>query len=203
MLKVRDIMTRDVLTLEPETTLRSAVELFVENHVSGAPVVAGGRVVGAVSMTDILDFQASTPPMPAERPEQIEWGEWPDEPAGWESESEPPARYFSERWTDLDADVVERFETAEPAERDLLGEHVVSEVMSRNVCWVPPATDVPRAADYMKRAGIHRLFVIDEGRLAGIVTSMDIARAVAEHRLEVRRFVFPRYTGDDDRDVEL
>jgi CBS domain-containing protein len=44
----------------------------------------------------------------------------------------------------------------------------------------------------MKRAGIHRMFVMEGERLVGIVTTMDIARAVAEHKLYVRRFVFER-----------
>jgi hypothetical protein len=39
------------------------------------------------------------------------------------------------------------------------------------------------AAESMLRAGVHRLLVIDEGILVGILGSMDIVRAVAEHRL--------------------
>jgi CBS domain-containing protein len=42
----------------------------------------------------------------------------------------------------------------------------------------------------MRRMGVHRLLVVDDGQLAGIVSSMDIVRAVADHKLEVRRFVF-------------
>src|SRR6185437_1070335 len=136
MLKVREIMTPNVYTLAPETTLRNAVSLFTERHVGGAPVVTGGRVVGG-----------------AEAEDQVE---------------------------------------ASPPEPDLLGEHTVSDAMSRRVCRISPDADVSEAADYMKRAGIHRMFVMEGERLVGIVTTMDIARAVAEHKLYVRRFVFER-----------
>jgi CBS domain-containing protein len=56
MLRVRDIMTRTVLTAAPDTTLRDAMTLLCEHHVSGAPVVEGGRVVGVFSATDLLTY---------------------------------------------------------------------------------------------------------------------------------------------------
>ena len=56
MLRVSDIMTRDVLVATPDMTLREAAELFAAHHISGAPVVSGTHVVGVVSAADILDF---------------------------------------------------------------------------------------------------------------------------------------------------
>ena len=43
MLRLRDIMTTDVVTVSPESTIREAMELFASRHISGAPVVAGNR----------------------------------------------------------------------------------------------------------------------------------------------------------------
>jgi CBS domain-containing protein len=34
--------------------------------------------------------------------------------------------------------------------------------------------------------------VVDQGELVGIITSSDIARAVADHKLQELRFVFDR-----------
>jgi CBS domain-containing protein len=53
--KVSDIMTREVVTVTPETTLEAAVRLMVERRVSGLPVVDGaGAVVGVVTEGDLL-----------------------------------------------------------------------------------------------------------------------------------------------------
>ena len=52
--KVRDVMTRHVFTVAPDTSLRAAVDLFLHRMISGLPVVAGGRVVGILTETDAL-----------------------------------------------------------------------------------------------------------------------------------------------------
>src|SRR5438128_6374083 len=53
-MKVEDVMTRDVKTVERRTTLKEAAALLTELRVSGLPVVESGRVVGIVSEADIL-----------------------------------------------------------------------------------------------------------------------------------------------------
>ena len=53
-MKVEDVMTRDVKTVERRTTLKDAAALLAELRVSGLPVVENGRVVGVVSEADIL-----------------------------------------------------------------------------------------------------------------------------------------------------
>ena len=97
MLKLRDIMTRDVITVSPDLALRDAMELLTARHVSGAPVVSDSKVVGVVSVTDLLSFAASQPGGPTERTDQSEWGEWGNLP-GWENGTEPPATYFTGMW---------------------------------------------------------------------------------------------------------
>ena len=53
-MKVSDVMTRDVVTVEEDTPLKDVAELLLEHDISGVPVVYEGRVVGVVSETDIL-----------------------------------------------------------------------------------------------------------------------------------------------------
>jgi CBS domain-containing protein len=54
-MRVRDLMTRDVLTTRPETPIRDVAKILVEHRVSGLPVCApDGRVLGVVSEGDIL-----------------------------------------------------------------------------------------------------------------------------------------------------
>ncbi|HEU4671963.1 MAG TPA: CBS domain-containing protein [Candidatus Limnocylindrales bacterium] len=52
---VRDVMTRDVVTVRPETPLKQVARLLVERGISGVPVVSpDGRVLGVVSEADFL-----------------------------------------------------------------------------------------------------------------------------------------------------
>jgi CBS domain-containing protein len=59
MLKLQDIMTRDVTVVASDMTLRRALELFAQRHITGAPVLEGNKVVGVVSATDLLTFVAT------------------------------------------------------------------------------------------------------------------------------------------------
>lgn len=181
MLTVRDLMTTDVTTVDPDLTLRDAVELFTAQHVSGAPVTAGGRLVGVLSASDVLAFEGETPGVPTERPE-LELEEW-TEPVEWVEGEEAPAAFFSEQWSDAGADVLERFAEVRGPEWDRLAEHTVGEAMTPSLCSIAPFVDIYTAAEYMLRAGVHRLIVTEDGRLVGVLSSMDIVRAVAEHRL--------------------
>jgi CBS domain-containing protein len=54
-MKVSDLMTKDVVSVKPETTLREAATLLVERRISGVPVVNDDdEVVGVLSEADIL-----------------------------------------------------------------------------------------------------------------------------------------------------
>jgi CBS domain-containing protein len=55
MTTVADVMTRDVLSLHSEATLRDAIAFLATQHVSGAPVLdAKRRMVGTISSSDVL-----------------------------------------------------------------------------------------------------------------------------------------------------
>jgi CBS domain-containing protein len=55
MLKAKDIMTKDVITVSPDTTVEELGRLFIEKNISGAPVVdADGRLFGVVTENDLI-----------------------------------------------------------------------------------------------------------------------------------------------------
>jgi len=55
-LRVRDVMTREVVTVPYSATVCEAGDILHAAAVSGAPVVgSGGRVLGIVSRTDLVD----------------------------------------------------------------------------------------------------------------------------------------------------
>ena len=54
-MKVRDVMSEDVVTVGPQTSLKEVARLLTEWQISGAPVVGiNGDVLGVVSESDIL-----------------------------------------------------------------------------------------------------------------------------------------------------
>ena len=191
MLRVRDIMTADVVAVSPELTLREAMELLVRQHVSGAPVVAGGKVVGVVSATDLMAFAASTPGVPSGWEVQAEWDERDDDLAPVDEDEDLPAYYFTDLWADAGAEVGGRFESTAGPEWNVLEEHTVAEAMTVGpVFALPPTAPVAEAADRMSRTAVHRLFVMDGGELKGVVSAMDITRTVANHGIATRTYVF-------------
>ncbi len=67
MLTVGDYMSRDVVTVAPDTSVREIAELLVEHRIGGLPVVDSGRVVGVVSESDLL-AKAHGPDVVSRRP---------------------------------------------------------------------------------------------------------------------------------------
>lgn len=56
MLKARDVMTRVLITVSPDTTIEDLGRLFIEKNVSGAPVVdSEGRLIGIVTENDLIN----------------------------------------------------------------------------------------------------------------------------------------------------
>jgi CBS domain-containing protein len=56
MLTAKDIMTKDVVTVRPETSLEELAALLMNNQISGAPVVdASGTLFGIVTENDLIN----------------------------------------------------------------------------------------------------------------------------------------------------
>ncbi|HSY05734.1 MAG TPA: CBS domain-containing protein [Steroidobacteraceae bacterium] len=51
---VRDIMSSPVLTVQPDTTVDKCMQLMTDRHVRHLPVTDAGRVVGMVSIGDLV-----------------------------------------------------------------------------------------------------------------------------------------------------
>lgn len=54
-IKVKDIMTKDPVTVQPDYTVEETAQVLLENKISGAPVVdQKGKVIGTITQTDIF-----------------------------------------------------------------------------------------------------------------------------------------------------
>jgi CBS domain-containing protein len=68
---VEDVMTLDVLTVEPDTPLDDAARLLRRERIGALPVVSAGRVVGIVTRSDLLEALAQLlADQAADRPRQ-------------------------------------------------------------------------------------------------------------------------------------
>ena len=194
MLRLRDIMTRQVMTLAPQMTLREAMENLSARNVSGAPVVSGQKVVGVISATDLLSF-AAAPPRDSQRwTEPTPAGEF-DESAEWNEANDPADSddshaFFTEMWDDHTEGTTEVIESRGESSPDAMQNYLVEDVMTKKIRWLSPDADVRSAADMMREFGVHRVLVLNRGHLVGLVSAMDITKAVAERLLPNRSFVF-------------
>ena len=62
MLKVKDIMTREVISITPDTEILKAARLLLEKRINGLPVVdQAGRLVGLLCQSDLVAQQKRIP----------------------------------------------------------------------------------------------------------------------------------------------
>ena len=182
MLRVRDVMTLDVVTVSPDLTLREAAETLATAGVTGLPVVAGNEVVGVVSASDLALFAADAPGSPTDR-------DFPSEPDGLSEEEEraaeapddPTAAYFLAYWADAGVDVVERLASPDAPEWNVFDDHTVEEIMTRKLSSVGPDDSIRDAARFMLRTGVHRVLVMEDGSLVGLLSTTDVVKAVAQY----------------------
>ena len=52
--RVREVMSRPVISVEPETELSEAARIMADDKLGSLPVVERGRIVGIVTETDVL-----------------------------------------------------------------------------------------------------------------------------------------------------
>ncbi|MCB2007184.1 MAG: CBS domain-containing protein [Burkholderiaceae bacterium] len=53
--RVAEIMTRDVITVGPQTRTRECMALMSQHKIRHLPVVDNGKVIGMISIRDIMD----------------------------------------------------------------------------------------------------------------------------------------------------
>ena len=149
-----DVMTINVITVTPDTSIQALAALLSERGISGVPVVdAAGRLVGIVSEGDLL-HRAETGT--ARRTERRRF-RWLDTVA---SDQELARDYMKSRG------------------------RVVSDVMSREVIAVTEMTELAEIADLLEIKRIKRVPVVRDGKLVGIVSRANLVRALATVKAE-------------------
>lgn len=147
---VRDLMTREVEAVSPDTTIAEFCRLSAAGGFTGAPVLDGERkLAGIVSRSDVVRAMV---------------GRATDDSS---PDYDDIVELLSSRFIDLD----------EP--RRPHGVTYVEEIMVRDVVTTTPGTPATEAAKVMCENRIHRLPVLSEGRLVGIISSLDLMTYLA------------------------
>ncbi len=153
MLKIREVMSKDVATVAPDTLVRDAATLLAKRDVSGMPVVENGRVVGIFSEADVLrSLRTTKKDMRLIFPSVSSLG------IAFQEE-------VSQR------EILEAYEE--------IGNKPVRDVMTKDVVTVEPDIPLNEAIVKMVQKDIHRLPVVEKSALVGIVTRGDIIRGLA------------------------
>jgi len=56
---IRRVMSNDLVTIDPQSNVKDAVETMLRNKISSVPVVDGEGLAGIVTKTDLMNFYAS------------------------------------------------------------------------------------------------------------------------------------------------
>jgi CBS domain-containing protein len=156
MLRTQDVTQTNVATVLPDLPVTELEQLLVQEGVSGMPVVEDGEVCGVVSRSDIVRTLA-----------------------GAEGNAEAMLAYYQEV-----AGAVPGPTAAPHLASERIATLTVRDIMTRKVVSVAGDRSVREAAQTMISRGVHRVLVTTTGRrLLGIVTTLDLVRAIADGRI--------------------
>jgi CBS domain-containing protein len=154
-LTAKDIMNPDILTVRDDWSVERAAEFFVENSISGAPVVNNdGELIGVVSLTDIVLH--STLPIS-------------------ETRRDAPHDYYMEA-------LGRSYSHQEISSFQIAGEplRTVRDIMTPVIYKVTQSAPVQQIAATMIRHNIHRIFVTRDDQVVGIISTSDMLRMIKD-----------------------
>ena len=150
-MKVRDVMAPNPFTLPSNASVGAAAVALAESGIGGCPVVdASGRVVGMLSESNILEaLKTQHKELKVLMPPEISFG----------------------------ISFVEVVKTRESVSAFAeIGDWPIERIMTKEVVHVAPDDDVEKAIQLMVKHRIHRVPVIENGKLVGILTRTDILK---------------------------
>jgi CBS domain-containing protein len=152
-LKAKDIMNTEILAVGPDWSVDRLADFLIENAISGVPVTSkGGKLMGVVSLTDIVRQQA----LPGRDEEWYRRGD----------------TYLDELEHQYASEELRSFRVAsEPYV-------TAKDIMTRKIFSVNEDTSIQQVADAMIRGCIHRVFVTRDNKLVGIISSSDMLKII-------------------------
>jgi len=196
-LRAVDLMTHDPITVRQDITVADLCDLFQEKNINGAPVVDHrGHLVGVVAQDDIIYGAMGTAVAPpADKGHAAATGAAgkAGAPAGPDA---GPARRAGRRVVAL---LRERHLASLPDSQPRPGERPfwadarppndplrmpVSAIMTSPAISAEETTPVRDLCHVMWNLRIHRIPIVRGGRVTGLVSSMDLCRAILDGLIE-------------------
>lgn len=150
----RDVMQSKLITAHPDQSLAEVRHLLFESHISGAPVVSDGRLVGMVSRSDLVRVEELVEALDGEVSQEQGLVQQTD---GFRHSSVEGFQGFKKRLSELR----------------------VKDAMRAQVLTCSPETTVRQLAGEMVRHHVHRIVVVEGRTPVGIVSALDVAALVA------------------------
>ena len=156
MKKVRDFMNKDVICFPPEASVFEVAKVFSEKGISGAPVVKEGKVIGIISVSDIVKFIAL-------KLTEVKLTELPSLSLLLLELVKSSKDYFTFK-----------------KELEKISKVEIRHMMSKKVISIHPDASLLEAACIMEENDVNRLPVIENGKLVGIIARADLIKALVQ-----------------------
>lgn len=150
----RDVMQSKLITADPDQSLAEVRHLLFESHISGAPVVSDGKLVGIVTRSDLVRVEELVEALDGEISQEQSAMQQTD---GFRHSSVEGFQGFKKQ----------------------LDELRVKDAMRAQVVTCSPDTPVRGLAGEMVRHHVHRIVVVEGRTPVGIVSALDVAALVA------------------------
>ncbi len=152
--KASDIMTKDVICVKPEMRINELDKIFVKQKINGAPVVdENGMLVGVVSKSDIVNY---------------------DFKKGMHASS------ISDYYSSTGIESQQMTEDSIEIDTSSIADTEVKDIMISNVITGNPDDSIHDIAKMMCEKKIHRLVIVEEKKVVGIVGTLDLLKLVGE-----------------------
>jgi CBS domain-containing protein len=193
-MRARELMTRTPITVPVDMKVAALCDLLQEKNINGAPVVDGsGRLVGVVTQEDII-YGAMGHPTDGD---PIIGAANPAPPAGLPAE--PTGRRSTRTSKQVVAMLRGRHLREAPPVQPRPGEKPfwadqrypdpmempVSSIMTSPAISAEEDTPVTDLCRIMWSLRIHRVPILKKGKVTGLVSSMDLCRAVLEGKIRI------------------
>lgn len=156
MKTIKEFMNVNVIHLSPEDTIFDAAKKLSKSNIAGAPVVEKDKIVGIVSISDIIKFI------------DIKLGKLP--------------RIDSPGLSSLLFALIQMQKVHSDFKKELkkITSTKIKDVMSKNVITISPSATLVEAAELIEKHDVNRLPVVSEGKLIGIVARADLIKALVD-----------------------
>lgn len=156
MKQAKDLMAKDFVYLNPEDSIFEAAKIFSDLDAHGLPVVKDEKLLGVISISDIIkfiDLQIDSLP-------ELKGASIPD----------VILTIFK---TLKSSDIFEK-------EMEKISTTKVEDIMTKDVVAVGKSTSFIEIAKIMNEKNIHRLPVVCRGKIVGMITGIDLVKVLIE-----------------------